>query len=356
MSAAYMVVNPPNSVRGSLRDSLEVFQSDYKVESQRIKAQEKQNRFMSTWQGMEPSYPDETDTFRPPYNPLKLGATIPDFQLTTTKGDFSFHDFLNGKLFPGDEAKPWTVFFSHPADYTPVCTTEIGACHSLNARFASQGTKLIGLSCDSLVNHAGWTRDILHREQSTDTSLAFPIIADTTREIVTELGMLDPDEASSSGVAMPARALVILHGTTVKLTILYPATTGRNFEEVFRILTSLQLTAGQGLATPANWTQGDRLIVTPKVSTEDAKAKYTGFEIEKMASGKPYLRSIDCPGHETAVKTTKPASLPGMFVAEPPSGPPELFVVEPPETLPNEIVRTKYETGDQPWMKYLTQS
>merc|ERR1719389_328019 len=115
------------------------------------------------------------------------------------------------------------------------------------------------------------------------------------RSIVYKLGMLDPEERDSPNVPLPARALVILHGTTVKLTILYPATTGRNFDEVFRILTSLQLTANNGLATPVNWTYGERVIVGPPVKTEDAKAKFSGFQQEELPSGKPYLRSVDCP-------------------------------------------------------------
>jgi 1-Cys peroxiredoxin 6 len=224
-------------------------------------------------------------------NPLKLGATIPDFPLQTTKGDFSFHEFLTGA-----EAKTWTVFFSHPADFTPVCTTELGQCHNLNEQFEAMDARLIGLSCEGVDQHHAWTNDVLHRIGKTaDGALAFPIIADPERQIVSELGMLDPEEIGGAGLPMPARALVILNGTTVKLTILYPATTGRNFEEVLRVLTSLQLTAGQGLATPVDWKYGDRVIVGPPVKTEVAQEKFTGFQIEEMPSGKKYLRSVDCP-------------------------------------------------------------
>merc|ERR1712118_568127 len=138
--------------------------------------------------------------------------------------------------------------------------------------------------------------DVLHREGITgETALAFPIIADADRKIVTELGMLDPEEIGPDQMPLPARALVIMMGTTVKLTILYPATTGRNFDEVFRVLTSLQLTANNGLATPVNWKYGERVIVGPPVKTEDAKAKFSGFHQEELPSGKPYLRSVDCP-------------------------------------------------------------
>merc|ERR1719408_292320 len=127
------------------------------------------------------------------------------------------------------------------------------------------------------------------------------MIADADRSIVTDLGMLDPEEQDAAGVPLPARVLVILLGTTVKLTILYPATTGRNFEEVLRVLTSLQLTAGEGLATPVNWNYGDRVIVGPPVKTEDAQAKFEDFKMESLPSGKPYLRSVKCPAAASAV-------------------------------------------------------
>jgi len=224
-------------------------------------------------------------------NPLKIGATIPNFDIKTTKGDFKFHEWLTA-----DESKPWTCFFSHPKDFTPVCTTELGMCHSLVDRFAKVNVKLIGLSCDSLEEHNGWSTDVLARiGKSEDKELAFPMIADADRTIVTELGMLDPEEKDAAGVPLPARALVVLFGTTVKLTILYPATTGRNFEEILRVVTSLQLTAGQGLATPVNWKYSERVIVGPPVKTEDAKAKFEDFQQEEMPSGKPYLRSVKCP-------------------------------------------------------------
>ena len=131
--------------------------------------------------------------------------------------------------------------------------------------------------------------------KSDDKELAFPIIADMDRSLVYQLGMLDPEERDSENLPLPARALIILQGTTVKLTILYPATTGRNFEEIFRVLTSMQLTANNGLATPVNWKQGERVIVGPKVKTEDAKAKFKDFQQEELPSGKPYLRSVADP-------------------------------------------------------------
>lgn len=224
-------------------------------------------------------------------NPLRIGATVPNFDLKTTMGEFGFHDWLLR-----DESRPWTVFFSHPHDYTPVCTTELGACHMQSARFAKMGVKLIGLSCDSVDDHHGWSKDVLAREgENSEGSLAFPMIADADRSIVTELGMLDPDEKDDAGVPLPARALVVLFGTTVKLTILYPATTGRNIEEIFRVVTSLQMTVNNGLATPVNWHYGERVMVGPDVPTETAKSNFAGFSLEDLPSGKQYLRSVDCP-------------------------------------------------------------
>jgi len=225
-------------------------------------------------------------------NPLKIGATIPDFQLKTTKGDFSMHSFLTG-----DSEKPWTIFFSHPNDFTPVCTTELGACHLLAPQFAKMGCKLLGLSCNTTDSHKDWSKDVLARHESCkgQDTLDFPIIADMDREIVSALGMLDPEEKTAAGIPLPARALVILNGTTVKLTILYPATTGRNFEEILRVVTSMQLTANNGLATPVNWKYGERVIVGPAVKTEDAKEKFEEFQQEELPSQKPYLRSVKCP-------------------------------------------------------------
>jgi 1-Cys peroxiredoxin 6 len=222
---------------------------------------------------------------------LRIGATIPNFPLKTTDGSFKFHEWLTK-----EEDKPWTIFFSHPKDFTPVCTTELGACHKLAATAAKLNCKLIGLSCDDVDSHREWGKDVLARcGCEGDEVLNFPIIADSERTIVTELGMLDPEEKDGAGVPLPARALIILKGTTVKLTILYPATTGRNFEEVVRTLVSLQLTDGEGIATPANWFYGQRVIVAPNVATEDAKAKFQGLEIKELPSKKEYLRSVMCP-------------------------------------------------------------
>merc|ERR1712178_365218 len=156
-------------------------------------------------------------------------------------------------------------------------------------RFGKLGAKLIGVSCDGIEDHNAWSVDVLAREgKSGDGSLKFPIIADADRKIVTQLGMLDPEEIGPDQMPLPARALVVLHDTTVKLTILYPATTGRNFDEVFRVIVSLQLTANNGLATPVDWTYGERVIVGPAVKTEDAEKKFQEFSMKELPSGKPY--------------------------------------------------------------------
>merc|ERR1719324_1730263 len=126
-------------------------------------------------------------------NPLRIGATIPNFHVKTTKGEYDLHDFLLG-----DEAKPWTILFSHPNDFTPVCTTELGACHGYAAQFAKLGVKMIGLSCDETESHHAWSKDVLHRVgKASDESLAFPLIADSDRKIVSSLGMLDPEEVTA---------------------------------------------------------------------------------------------------------------------------------------------------------------
>jgi 1-Cys peroxiredoxin 6 len=224
---------------------------------------------------------------------VKLGAEMPNFSCNTTHGDFLFHEFLESAA----DVTPWTVLFSHPKDFTPVCTTELGRCETLGGEFKARGVKLIGVSCDSVEEHLAWSADILHREGITKSKLlSFPIIADANRLIVQTLGMLDPDEVNAAGVPLPARALIIIGpDKKVKLSILYPATTGRNFDEVLRVIDSVQLTAGNGLATPVDWKQGERCIVGPGMATEDAQQRFTNLVTEALPSGKQYLRSVDCP-------------------------------------------------------------
>jgi len=228
---------------------------------------------------------------------VKLGVEMPNFTCDTTHGSFSFHEFLVSV-----PAAPYTMLFSHPKDFTPVCTTEVGTCESLVPQFLAKGVKMIGISCDSVTSHAAWSRDILHRENRLEfegQQLAFPIIADEKKEIVTMLGMLDPDERDSDDMPLPARALIIIGpDRKVKLSILYPATTGRNFDEVMRAVDSLRLTAEQGLATPANWRMGDRCMVPPNISSEEAEKQFSNLTVEQLPSGKAYLRAVDCPDLE----------------------------------------------------------
>jgi 1-Cys peroxiredoxin 6 len=207
-------------------------------------------------------------------------------------GDFTFHEFCDS-----DPNRPWTILFSHPADFTPVCTTELGRADTLLDYFSQRGVKMIGISCDSVSSHLDWIKDILAREGRPEQSdLSFPIIADEDKSIVTKLGMLDPLEKDAGGLAMPARALIVIDSEKkVKLSILYPATTGRNFNEVLRVIDSLQLTADLSLATPVDWQQGDRLIVAPSVKTEDANERFQGLEIENLPSGKEYFRTVEDP-------------------------------------------------------------
>lgn len=235
-------------------------------------------------------------------NPLKIGAVFPDFTVKTTMHEdgISMHDWLaNGQV--DGETKPWTVLFTHPKDFTPVCTTELGRCHQLSQTFAKLNTKLIGISCDSVEEHKEWSKDVLGRIKVQGEQLAFPIIADSDREIVSRLGMLDPEEKDATGVPLPARALVILCNEgapavpKVKLTILYPATTGRNFDEIIRCLVSVQMTKDKGLATPVDWKYGDRVVVGPGLSTEDAEKNFGKVQTESLVSEKKYLRTIDCP-------------------------------------------------------------
>jgi 1-Cys peroxiredoxin 6 len=218
---------------------------------------------------------------------VKLGAVFPNFQCKTTKGDFKFHDFLS-------ESPAWTVLFSHPADFTPVCTTELGKCHELVETLKSRGVKLIGLSCDSVEEHHKWSEDVLAAGGFEGKELGFPIIADPSREIAVALGMLDPLERGADGIPKPARALFFIGpNKTNRLTILYPATTGRNFVEVLRVMDSLFYTQDFKLATPVNWKDGERMIVAPSVTTDEAKQKFQNLEIKTLPSGKEYLRYVD---------------------------------------------------------------
>jgi alkyl hydroperoxide reductase subunit AhpC len=202
---------------------------------------------------------------------LRLGDLAPDFSAQTTKGDINFHEFL------GDG---WGVLFSHPADYTPVCTTELGKTAKLKDEFAKRNVKVMAVSVDPLDKHEGWISDINETQQA---NVDFPIVADADRNVAMLYDMIHPNASETFTV----RSLFVIGpDKKVKLTITYPASTGRNFTEVLRVIDSLQLTAKHSVATPADWVQGQDVIVVPAVSTEDALLRFPkGLNIVK-----PYLR------------------------------------------------------------------
>jgi alkyl hydroperoxide reductase subunit AhpC len=202
---------------------------------------------------------------------LHLGDKVPNFKAQTTKGEIDFYEYL------GDS---WGVLFSHPADYTPVCTTELGRTALLNDEFRKRNVKVIAVSVDPLDKHHGWINDI---NETQNCNVDFPIIADDKREVANLYDMIHPN---ASATATVRSLFVIGPDKTLKLTITYPASTGRNFHEVLRVIDSLQLTAKHSVATPANWEHGEDVIIVPSVSNEDAKNKFPkGFRIVK-----PYLR------------------------------------------------------------------
>lgn len=202
---------------------------------------------------------------------LRLGDIAPNFKAQTTAGEVDFYDYL------GDG---WGILFSHPADYTPVCTTELGKTAQLQEEFRRRNTKVLAVSVDPLDKHEGWVKDI---NETQHTTVNFPLIADPDRTVANLYGMIHPNSSENFTV----RSLFIIGpDKKVKLTITYPASTGRNFHEVLRVLDSLQLTANYSVATPADWNRGEDVIVVPAVSTEDAIKKFPkGVNIVK-----PYLR------------------------------------------------------------------
>ncbi|MDG2053661.1 MAG: peroxiredoxin [Phycisphaerales bacterium] len=209
---------------------------------------------------------------------LQLGDTAPDFTQDSTEGSISFHDWI------GDG---WCVLFSHPADYTPVCTTELGAAASLKGDFEKRNVKIIGLSVDPLSDHEGWSKDI---EETQGTALNFPLLADADRRVSNLYGMIHPNADNT----LTVRSVFIIDSNKkIRLTLTYPASTGRNFDEIMRVIDSLQLTDKHKLATPVNWTHGQDCIIVPAVSNEEATKLFpAGFtEI------KPYLRTTPQPTH-----------------------------------------------------------
>jgi alkyl hydroperoxide reductase subunit AhpC len=202
---------------------------------------------------------------------LRLGDKAPNFKAKTSQGEIDFYEFL------GDS---WGVLFSHPADYTPVCTTELGKTASLKEEFDKRNVKVIALSVDSVESHKGWINDI---NETQDVEVNFPIIGDENREIALAYDMIHPNASLTATV----RSLfIIAPDKTIKLIITYPASTGRNFHEILRVIDSLQLTAYYSVATPADWEEGEDVVVIPAIKTEDIPAKFPkGFTLVK-----PYLR------------------------------------------------------------------
>ncbi|XP_017262900.1 peroxiredoxin-6 [Kryptolebias marmoratus] len=214
---------------------------------------------------------------------LLLGDVLPNFEADTTDGRIKFHDFL------GDS---WGILFSHPRDYTPVCTTELGRAAKLVDEFKKRNVKMIALSVDSVEDHCSWSKDVMAYNCEADKALPYPIIADDKRELSILLGMLDPDEKDKDGMPLTARCVFVVGpDKKLKLSILYPATTGRNFDEILRVIDSLQLTAQKKVATPVDWKPGDKVMVIPSLSDSEAATLFpNGVETKEVPSGKKYLR------------------------------------------------------------------
>ncbi len=204
---------------------------------------------------------------------IRLGDIAPNFTANTTQGEIDFHEWL------GDF---WGLLFSHPADFTPVCTTELGKTALLSGEFQKRNTKVIAVSVDDLASHNKWVPDI---EEVNDVKVNFPIIADENRVVAQLYDMIHPNASEKTTVRS---VFIIGPDKKVKLTLTYPASTGRNFNELLRVLDSLQLTANYGLATPADWISGDKVIVIPSIPTDQISTKF-GVEPEIV---KPYLRYV----------------------------------------------------------------
>jgi alkyl hydroperoxide reductase subunit AhpC len=207
---------------------------------------------------------------------IRLGDIAPDFTAPTTQGEIRFHEWLG---------ESWGVLFSHPKDFTPVCTTELGYVARVKPEFDKRNVKVIGLSVDSVESHMKWEKDI---EETQGQAVNFPMIGDPERKVATLYDMIHPNASDTLTVRS---VFVIGPDKRVKLSLTYPASTGRNFDELLRVIDSLQLTAYQKVATPANWKDGEDVIIVPSLSNEDAKNLFPGGWDEK----KPYLRVVKQP-------------------------------------------------------------
>ncbi|HEX3979358.1 MAG TPA: peroxiredoxin [Solirubrobacteraceae bacterium] len=215
---------------------------------------------------------------------LQIGATAPDFEAETTEGPIHFHDWI------GDS---WAVLFSHPKSFTPVCTTELGYMASIKPEFDRRNVKILGLSVDSVDDNARWAKDI---EETQGTAPNYPIVSDSDFKVAKLYDMLPADTSGEAGSRTPAdnqtvrNVFVVGPDKKIKLILVYPMTTGRNFDEVLRVVDSLQLTAGHKVATPAQWQQGDNVIIAGSVSNDQAKEIFGDYD-----SPKPYIRIVPQP-------------------------------------------------------------
>jgi len=207
---------------------------------------------------------------------IRLGDEVPNFTAESTDGTINFHEWIDGS---------WAVLFSHPKDFTPVCTTELGKVAKLKGEFEERGVKIAGLSVDSLQSHEGWINDI---NETQNTTMNFPLLADPERKVAQLYDMLDPTSENN----LTARSVFVIGpDKKVKLMIIYPASTGRNFEEILRAIDSVQLTANHSVATPVDWKDGEDCIVLPSVSDEEAEQKFP----KGVTRIKPYLRTTPQP-------------------------------------------------------------
>jgi len=211
---------------------------------------------------------------------IRLGDIAPDFTSDSTEGTIKFHEYL------GDS---WGILFSHPKDFTPVCTTELGEVARLKPEWDKRNVKGIGLSVDPVADHKRWAGDI---EETQGTALNYPLLGDPERTVATLYDMIHPNADNTLTVRS---VFIIGPDKKVKLTLTYPAATGRNFQEILRVVDSLQLTAYHKVATPVNWTDGDDVIIVPSISDEQAKEKFPGYKTIK-----PYLRTTKQPGKGSA--------------------------------------------------------
>ncbi|XP_069698651.1 peroxiredoxin-6-like isoform X1 [Periplaneta americana] len=218
---------------------------------------------------------------------MRLGATIPNFSANTTKGPIKFYEWQ------GDS---WCVLFSHPADFTPVCTTELGRIAVHDHEFKKRGVKVLAHSCDKLKSHSDWVADIKSYCLDIPGEFPYPIIADDTRELAVKLDMIDEENKNNEDEAMTVRALYIIGPDhKLKLSMLYPASTGRNVDEILRVIDSLQITSKlKVIATPANWTPGTKVMILPHVKDEELTKLFPkGVDRVSMPSGKSYVRTTE---------------------------------------------------------------